>query len=75
MDNGLSKEQENTKSSIDETISKCELEERLLKNELKCYEKIEDKVGKEQPQEAFDQLNKRYSKFKKCLVKSIGKFL
>ena len=73
MDSEISKENETAKYKVDEMFRKWELEQKLLEKELDWYEKIEDKRGKDNTDEAFENLSKKYDKFKKCLVESIGK--
>ncbi|CAI2377693.1 unnamed protein product [Moneuplotes crassus] len=50
---------------------KCELESKLFKNEVKCYEKIESKSSKQRTVEAFNVLQNKYDKFKNCFVEAI----
>lgn len=73
LENQSSLKEENCK--IEERIGiisrKCELEYKLFKNEIECYTKIEARNNKDRAADAFNVLQKKYEKFKNCLIEAI----
>ena len=67
-----SKEIEEVNQRITEIKRKWELEERLLKNEIEVYERVEGKSDKARVQSAFDILEKHYKLFRQFYKDNIG---
>jgi arginyl-tRNA synthetase len=72
-DSDVFEENKNVRKGIDEISSKCELELKLFKNELECFDNVSQIRNKNKANEAFNGLCKKYDKYLKCLVDSIGR--
>jgi hypothetical protein len=73
LETDIPKENQSVKTEIEAAVSQCELEQKILMNEVECFSKIESKLGKDGSIEAYENLCKKFEKFKMCIHENFGK--